>query len=198
VTWTDPTVRATGDLITASIYNTDLIANLKALRPGVGSSLPGSPSDGDEYILQNGDGSTWHLRYFGGASRWDFIGGSPLYARSSVSGNTTSTSYSAATGVPSIAIPFAGRYEVEYGHTFSGGANRTVASCPDGLGISASDGNAAFTQDGNGSRTSQISAQIKRIYDLNNNGNLTLKVRKDSNGDPSDFMAWISAKLVHT
>lgn len=29
--WTDPTVRATGDLITAAIYNTDLVDNLAYL-----------------------------------------------------------------------------------------------------------------------------------------------------------------------
>ncbi len=34
MSWTTPTVRTTGDLITASIYNTDLVNNLIALRAG--------------------------------------------------------------------------------------------------------------------------------------------------------------------
>jgi hypothetical protein len=33
VAWTTPTIRATGDLITAAIYNADIINNLKAVGP---------------------------------------------------------------------------------------------------------------------------------------------------------------------
>lgn len=35
MSWTDPTTRATGDLITASIWNTDLVDNLVALHDGL-------------------------------------------------------------------------------------------------------------------------------------------------------------------
>jgi hypothetical protein len=35
MSWTNPTTRNTGDLITAAIWNTDLVENLTALRSGL-------------------------------------------------------------------------------------------------------------------------------------------------------------------
>jgi hypothetical protein len=36
MSYTDPTTRTTGDLITAAIWNTDIVANIQAMRPDTG------------------------------------------------------------------------------------------------------------------------------------------------------------------
>jgi hypothetical protein len=60
MTWTDPTTRSTGDLITAAIWNQDVVDNLDYLHDrAVTRWLPprGSTSLVNDWILINGDNS---------------------------------------------------------------------------------------------------------------------------------------------
>lgn len=79
---------ATVVFVTPPATGAKLLAALPAL-PGVGSSvgygtsLPGAPSDGDEYILVDSTTAPtyqWRFRYNAGASgtyKWEFVGGAP-------------------------------------------------------------------------------------------------------------------------
>lgn len=103
--------------------------------PGYGTSLPGSPTDGQQYILV--DSTTlptyqWLFRYNNGSSnsdKWEFIGGSPALTEVATSEGTTSTTYAAlATAGPSFTVPRAGVYEVTIGSNFITSLNGTDAA----------------------------------------------------------------------
>lgn len=88
---------------------------------GYGTALPGSPSDGDMFILVDSATAatwSWHLRYNASraSNKWEFVGGSPGTNEVLTSQSTSSTSYTAlATAGPSFAIPVAGDYLVTIG-----------------------------------------------------------------------------------
>jgi hypothetical protein len=90
--------------------------------PGYGTSLPGSPTDGQEYILVDSTTAptyAWRLRYNAGSAstyKWEFIGGSPAVVGVAASQGTASTSYvDLATAGPSFTLPKAGDYDIEFG-----------------------------------------------------------------------------------
>lgn len=89
--------------------------------PGIGTSLPSNPVDGQEFVLTDSLSAptyAWHLRYIAAKSsnKWQFIGGSPLYAEVTTSEGTTSGTYAAlATAGPSVTLPIAGDYLVTNG-----------------------------------------------------------------------------------
>lgn len=92
--------------------------------PGYGTSLPGSPADGDEYILVDSTTAPtyqWRFRYnasASGAYKWEFVGGTPGYHEVDADETTASGTYAAlATAGPLFAIPRAGVYVVEIGAT---------------------------------------------------------------------------------
>lgn len=87
------------------------------------TSLPASPTNRMvvDYVADDTNGVVWRFRYRAGSGssyKWEFVGGSPLWSEI-----TTLESYGAgvttygdlATVGPSIALPFAGDYEVEIG-----------------------------------------------------------------------------------
>ena len=87
-----------------------------------GTSLPGSPSDGDIAVLV--DSTTlptyqWMLRYNNGSSntdKWEFVGGASAMVQVTAAETTSSTTYVALTTAgPSFALPRAGVYIVEIG-----------------------------------------------------------------------------------
>lgn len=96
-------------------------ANVGYSIPGFGTALPGSPNDGDLFILVDNVTTptySWMVRYVAAkaSNKWVFIGGAP--ARSFVQTNetTSSTSFTAlATAGPSVTVPVAGDYLVEWG-----------------------------------------------------------------------------------
>jgi len=53
----------------------------------------------------------WQLRYIAAATRWIFIGGTPLFGYAAASVSTSSTSY-VDLGGPSVTFPLAGQYRV--------------------------------------------------------------------------------------
>lgn len=87
-----------------------------------GTSLPGSPSDGDEAILVDSTTAPtyqWRFRYNAGSAssnKWEFIGGVPASDEVTTSQTTTSTTYTnLATTGPSVVLPLAGNYLVSIG-----------------------------------------------------------------------------------
>jgi len=86
----------------------------------VGTSLPSSPSDGDEYILVDSTTAptyAWHFRYTAsitGSYKWVFIGGPPAVVSVETSQTSNSTTYTdLATVGPSFTVPRAGQYLVQ-------------------------------------------------------------------------------------
>lgn len=101
------------------------------------TSLPGSPTDGQEVYLQTSAMATkrimWHLRYraAGTTYKWEFLGGPPwqeeIYTEQSVI--CDSTWRDPATAGPSITVPLAGVYLVSYSaNGMANGAAQTIAT----------------------------------------------------------------------
>lgn len=110
----------------------DLETRLAAFAtPIVVATLPSTPTDGDEVVFQNPAmaalGVAWHLRYragASGASKWEMIGGAPLYLFDNGPYSSTVANWVFA-GSNQLVVPLAGDYEA----TFAGrlGANASSA-----------------------------------------------------------------------
>ena len=97
---------------------------------GYGIALPGSPADGDQFILTDSLGTPtyyWLLRFHSGSThtnKWECIGGTPAYSGVQDGGaleSTSSTGYVALSTVgPFLALPGVGVYDIEIG--FTGGS----------------------------------------------------------------------------
>ena len=84
------------------------------------SSLPGTPSDGDEVYYDTGTaGVVWHLRYNSATTYWDYLGGAPLLsevaADETLSNCGCNTYRALTTAGPSITTPLFGDYDVKIG-----------------------------------------------------------------------------------
>lgn len=101
--------------------------------PGYGIALPGLPVDGQEFILVDSTSAptyAWRFRFNNAkaSNKWDFIGGSSIYAEVTTDEATTSSTYAAMTTAgPSIAVPVAGSYVVEIG-AYLGSGNSSVTA----------------------------------------------------------------------
>lgn len=101
------------------------LADKLDLSGAVGTALPATPVDGQEYFyLANASlGIVWLLRYRSGAAgayKWDVIGGSPLYAVVETLENTSVGAFTdLATVGPQFNLPLAGDYMVRFGATMS-------------------------------------------------------------------------------
>ena len=93
---------------------------------GVGSlpyatSLPTSPVDGQEAILVDSLTAptyTWRFRFnslSSSAYKWEFVGGAPITVGPVGSMATTSTAWIALTNGPTVALPRAGDYILQWG-----------------------------------------------------------------------------------
>lgn len=95
----------------------------------IGTTLPGSPSDGQEAILVDSLTAPtyqWHFKYVAGLStnKWMFIGGSPalVVVAADETGSLTSGYADLTTVGPQFTLPRAGDYEVDYrAVTYTGG-----------------------------------------------------------------------------
>jgi hypothetical protein len=109
-------------------------------KPVVVSSIPGSPSEGDQIIYQVAGYTSlyWHMVYTSG--HWRYVGGSPIVSRDESQGNILNLDGAGAWktigGTPNISLPFTGAiWEVNFG-----------AECAwDGGGSPTHSGPAAFT-----------------------------------------------------
>jgi hypothetical protein len=87
------------------------------------TSLPGSPTDGQEvyYVADGANDIIWHLRYNSTSGYWEFLGGPALYAEVTTSESTTSTAYAdLATVGPNLTVPLDGDYQVTVSAYMSG------------------------------------------------------------------------------
>lgn len=96
------------------------------------SALPGTPYDGQIIAYQSSgmatDGVVWLLRYRAGSAsayKWEYIGGTPLWAGVATGVATTSGTYAdlAASTGPDITLPLAGDYSIRHGFTGFGAAS---------------------------------------------------------------------------
>lgn len=120
------------------------VAQLPAIgsAPGYGTALPGSPTDGQEYILVDSVTAPtyqWRFRYNNGHSvdafKWEFVGGTPIVL--SAAGEVTGGNAWQITG-PSFAVPRAGVYiltpffsycrATTAGNTSQGGIGKNTSS----------------------------------------------------------------------
>lgn len=84
--------------------------------PTVVTSLPGSPTNGQEIYYNHGGGGLWHLRYntsYGDAYKWEFLGGTSMQAGVATQEQplTSSAWQNMATDGPAITVPLAGYYD---------------------------------------------------------------------------------------
>lgn len=135
-TYPAPTLTTTG--VSAGTYDKVTVDTKGRVTAGVtigyGSTLPSSPSAGDEYyyVADSTNGIVWHLRYKDGTNKWEFLGGAPLAA---VQNTGTSSTLTSATYVydlttvdgPSLTVPLAGTYRMEFGFDVSVSSNNQAA-----------------------------------------------------------------------
>jgi hypothetical protein len=122
--WTAPSTFVPGAILTAAQLNTNVRDNSIAGHP-MSATLPASPTDGDTIYYQTAAmaslGAAWNLRYRSAATtyKWEFVGGTPLYASVAASVTATTATPTAKTGGPSFTVPVAGIYLLTYGATMS-------------------------------------------------------------------------------
>lgn len=92
------------------------------------AALPVAPRDGQEcYLLADAATSTvWHMRYRAATGKWEYVGGRALEARvatSELMALALNTWGDVATLGPSITVPLAGDYDLEFGADLIVGSN---------------------------------------------------------------------------
>lgn len=189
--WTSPTTRATGDLITASIWNIDLVNNLLAINPQPATTLPGSPADGDIALLVDSLTAptyAWRLRYESGvsdANKWVCIGGAAALVEVATRETMSGAAYAdLATAGPSFTAPRAGVYNVEVGcesDSTSGVASAAYAAVKIGAAATSDANRVAATSDG-GSSSSVQAVSIARGLRLTAAAADALKVQYKADG----------------
>lgn len=116
-----------------TITNEKLANSLKnEINISRGTSLPGSPKDGEEYdyVASSTAGVIWRFRYRAASSssyKWEFVGGSKLQTTFAGDITTESSSGVALTGGPSIVIPLSGNYSLDLSISTVGGGVNTIA-----------------------------------------------------------------------
>jgi hypothetical protein len=83
------------------------------------TTLPASPNDADEcyYLADATNGIVWHLKYraaSASAYKWEFVGGSEMFAPLTGFITVSSTTPVALTGGPTLTAPRAGDYRLEW------------------------------------------------------------------------------------
>lgn len=101
--------------------------------PSLVTALPGSPTDGQEVILVDSTTTltyAFRLRYNSGSSsssKWEFMGGVPMFAEVTAAEATSSSSYVALTTAgPSLALPVAGDWYIATGFDLTAAVNASV------------------------------------------------------------------------
>lgn len=117
-------VGSDGQLLTADSASVGGVKWSTGSAAGYGTSLPGSPTDGQLYILVDSTSAPtyqWTMRYNSTASKWYNVGGYPKLVEVLTSEGTSSTSFVDLTTVgPSFTAPVAGVYEVRWGALLQG------------------------------------------------------------------------------
>lgn len=137
------------------VWNGSIWAPATQGSPGYAITLPGSPTDGQQTILTDSVSAptwAWLLRYNATSTKWDFLGGAPIYAEVVTSEATASITYAAlATAGPNIALPVAGDYIVEAGFAYVSVSSAQVFMSYDIGGTGAVDADAVIGASASGS-----------------------------------------------
>lgn len=148
--------------------NNEVDVTIAAGTVNYGTTLPGSPTDGQEAVLVDSVTNPtyqWRFRYNAGSlntDKWEFVGGSPAYAKVAASESTASTAYVALTTVgPSFTIPRGGVYRVEVGSKHGPyNSNESLHSYDIGA-TGAVDGDAAVHNESSGSNSSSMPVSVE-------------------------------------
>lgn len=111
------------------------IARINAApRPAYGTTLPGTPFDGQEAILVDSTTAPtyqWRFRYNDANAsgyKWECVGGPAAYQGNTAASSRTNTAYGdlADAATPAFTVPRAGVYLVEFGAVWALGASQTA------------------------------------------------------------------------
>jgi hypothetical protein len=110
--------KSSGDIFTEIMWDLYIRDNINYLKPAYGTTLPASPSDGQEAILVDSLTNPtyqWRFRYNAGSSsayKWEFVGGANLVSGVITAENSTTTNawVNMATVGPIVTVPRAGDY----------------------------------------------------------------------------------------
>jgi hypothetical protein len=122
MSWVDPRTW-TGISVTSAMMN----EIRDSLRASGGARTTTTPALVDEsewnYPADTANGVVWRFKYNSGSAsafKWEFVGGAAMVVEVQTSETTTSASYvDLATVGPSVTVPRAGDYEVEFGASMS-------------------------------------------------------------------------------
>lgn len=103
-----------------------------AQAPSLATSLPGSPTDGQELYLTDSltvPTWSWHMRYVSAIAKWVFVGGSARSILSDASTTDAQDTSDADWGASVTTFPFAGDWDIRAsgGYTATAGANAPAA-----------------------------------------------------------------------
>jgi Collagen triple helix repeat (20 copies) len=111
--------------------------------PLVVTSLPSSPTDGQEVYYKVNEDTFWFLRYNAAATapyKWLFLGGSDMYAYvSSGASGLTQTSYTDVPTGPTMTVPLLGVYDITSSAYIAGTAAADYHYAPNFGGAGAND-----------------------------------------------------------
>lgn len=131
--------------------------------PELVATLPTSPIDGQEcyYLADATNGIIWHLRYraaSASAYKWEYVGGSPLFAEIATSEATASATYvGLTTPGPQITPPLVGDYMVAIGAAMNNSTAGAVSAMSYAIGATvASDVDHARLVSGNGNNEAAV------------------------------------------
>lgn len=157
-----------------------------SLTPGSGG-MPNPLVDGMEvvYVVDSANGILWRLRYNAGSAsayKWEFVGGPPRsdIVSSGYSPNqpTSSTSFTdLATVGPSVVLPLAGDYMLEYGATCNVDGVQQGLITPGGI-ITAVDANALWM----GLNSNWVGSSMRKRFNAVGVGTVTMKYRTGAAG----------------
>lgn len=125
-----------GDALYAKTTGTTISTGWQAFAGAVvltpATTLPGSPTDGQQAILVDSTSAptfVWLLQYSATASVWLFLGGAPMVSEVLAAETTTSTTFADLSTVgPSLTIPCAGTYLVDWGAQFATGGSTAAGA----------------------------------------------------------------------
>lgn len=172
------------------------------------TTLPSSPVDGQEvnYLADATNGNVWHLVYRSATGKWHHTGGPALYAEVANGGNgIPSTAYGdLGTAGPSIVLPIAGTYLLEYGYSgyFSnlGNSNPRAVGSPIVGGAGPFDQNAIFMSPGMavpaGQQHNQHAARAKLFTGITAGATAAMKFRYENQSPTLVDNRWIKATPV--
>jgi hypothetical protein len=169
---------------------------------GYGTALPGSPVDGQEYVLVDSTTNPsyqWRFRYNAGSSsayKWEYVGGAPAYSEINTSEGTTSLTYAALTTIgPSVTLPRAGDYDVTLGtRLFASATGVTVYMSYDIGATAAADADAVtlYATSVSGVSNSAAVSRLRRKPGLTA-VSLTAKYRVDAASTGTFSARWLAA-----